>query len=163
VMAVPNGSSAHRSDRMPVPRPGLCHSLAPSPFRAITRSPMKTRDVAADGEAPNPILSRALPKIAHRILPGTVCQQFVKCGRPNCRCTRGQLHGPYWYRFFRTAGRLRKRYVRQEDVEAVRAACDRRREIEASSRRDVSAAHSSWRELLGQLLEVERNASERTN
>lgn len=24
-------------------------------------------------------------------------QQGRKCGRPDCKCQRGELHGPYWY------------------------------------------------------------------
>jgi hypothetical protein len=60
-------------------------------------------------------------------LAGSVCAQSVKCGRPNCRCARGQLHGPYYYRFFRERGKLRKRYVRKAEVEEVRTRCQARR------------------------------------
>jgi len=28
----------------------------------------------------------------------TYYQQGRRCGRPGCRCQRGELHGPYWYR-----------------------------------------------------------------
>ena len=24
-------------------------------------------------------------------------RELVRCGKPNCRCTRGLRHGPYWY------------------------------------------------------------------
>lgn len=51
--------------------------------------------------------SNPLPKT----LPGAVCEQWRTCGRKNCRCARGQPHGPYYYRFFRVNGRLRKEYV----------------------------------------------------
>jgi hypothetical protein len=57
-------------------------------------------------------------------LPGTVGKQWVKCGKPNCRCTRGELHGPYWYRFWRDkSGRTHKQYVKEADLETVRTAC----------------------------------------
>ena len=65
----------------------------------------------------------ALPKT----LPGVVLPQMVRCGKPNCHCARGELHGPYHYRFWREGGRLRKQYVRSEDLERVRRACGRRR------------------------------------
>jgi hypothetical protein len=29
----------------------------------------------------------------------TYRQEFVRCGTANCKCTRGQGHGPYWYRY----------------------------------------------------------------
>src|SRR5687768_3395699 len=50
-----------------------------------------------------------------------LCAQWKRCGKPACHCTRGELHGPYWCLFWRERGRLRKRYVRLADVEAVHA------------------------------------------
>ena len=65
-----------------------------------------------------------LPKTIPDKLPGSVQPQYVRCGNPDCRCVRGELHGPYWYRFWRDeTGRLRKEYVRLADLEKVRAAC----------------------------------------
>src|SRR5918996_999434 len=42
---------------------------------------------------------------------GSLQLEFKKCGRPNCRCRRGLLHGPYVYRHRREHGRQRKEYV----------------------------------------------------
>ena len=28
---------------------------------------------------------------------GSCVQQFLKCGKPNCRCRRGRKHGPFHY------------------------------------------------------------------
>ena len=61
-------------------------------------------------------------KPLHKILKGSVCVQWVTCGKPSCKCTRGDLHGPYYYRFWREDGRLRKEYVKREDLAAVQAA-----------------------------------------
>ena len=62
-------------------------------------------------------------------LPGTVQPQYIRCGKPNCKCARGQLHGPFYYRIWRDhRGRQHKEYVRKADLEAVRNACDGRRE-----------------------------------
>ncbi len=63
-----------------------------------------------------------------KTLPGAVCVQMVRCGKPNCKCARGKLHGPYFYHFTRVNGVLVKRYVKAQDATAVRAACDARRE-----------------------------------
>lgn len=57
------------------------------------------------------------------LMPGAVCAQYVKCGKPNCRCKRGIKHGVYWYRFWREDGHLRKQYVKAQDVERIRRAC----------------------------------------
>jgi hypothetical protein len=67
-------------------------------------------------------------------LPGTVVAQWVKCGTQDCHCARGELHGPYWYRFYRDGSKVRKDYVRPAELEAVRAPPARR-----------GASRSAWR------------------
>ena len=64
--------------------------------------------------------SDSLPKIAP--LPGVLLANPVRCGKPACRCARGELHGPYLYRRWREGGRQRRAYVRPDEVERVRAA-----------------------------------------
>lgn len=58
-----------------------------------------------------------------KMLPGAVCAQMVRCGKPSCKCARGKLHGPYFYRFVWQGGRQRKVYLKQAEVEQVRQAC----------------------------------------
>lgn len=66
-----------------------------------------------------------LPKIA--ATGGTMHSQFVRCGKAGCKCAGGELHGPYHYLFVRVGDRLRKYYIKPEDVPDVRAACTSRR------------------------------------
>jgi len=77
-------------------------------------------------------LAGMLPKIGPgevAVADGAICPQMVKCGKPNCKCARGKLHGPYFYRFTRDQyGRLRKQYVRRSEVGAWRELCERRRD-----------------------------------
>lgn len=35
----------------------------------------------------------------------------VRCGKPNCRCAQGKLHGPYWYLYQRRNGKLTSKYI----------------------------------------------------
>jgi hypothetical protein len=73
-------------------------------------------------------VSEPLPKISESLmLNGAVCAQFKRCGKPNCRCSRGELHGPYYYRFMWYGGRVVKEYVRKSDVAETRKACARYR------------------------------------
>ena|SRR5256885_15192603 len=58
------------------------------------------------------------------MMPGYVRAERVKCGKPNCKCAKGELHGPYFYHFIWAYGRRLKRYVKAGDVKAVRAACE---------------------------------------
>jgi hypothetical protein len=37
------------------------------------------------------------PKNIPEALPGYVEMRMVKCGKLRCKCTRGELHGPYFY------------------------------------------------------------------
>ena len=88
------------------------------------------------------------PEPLPKTLPGVVCQQWVRCGRPGCRCARGSPHGPYFYRFWRDGGRLRKEYVRRSDVAQVWAQCQARQEL--AGWREV------WRQMAAQVREVEQ-------
>ncbi len=95
-------------------------------------------------------MSEPLPKMMDPLL-GVVCVQWRRCGRPSCRCARGQPHGPYYYRFWREGGRLKKAYVRRTDVEEVRSRCQARRLTRAS----VAAGWEQWRTLAAQVREAE--------
>lgn len=37
----------------------------------------------------------------------------VRCGKTGCKCAgeQGELHGPYWYAYWREEGKLKSRYV----------------------------------------------------
>jgi hypothetical protein len=104
------------------------------------RAPRRPVALTGKGRALEP-----LPKT----LPGAVCAQWVRCGRPNCRCARGELHGPYAYHFVRHNGRLRKRYVRQAEADGVRAACEARRR-----RQELAEWRAGCDQLAAQLREV---------
>jgi hypothetical protein len=92
-----------------------------------------------------------MPETLPKTLPGAVCAQWRRCGKPGCRCARGRPHGPYYYRFWREAGKLRKVYVRRADLEEVRSRCEARR----LARAEVAAAWQQWRGLAAQVREVE--------
>ena len=79
---------------------------------------------------PSRKFSKPLPKIS-AMLNGAVCAQYKRCGKGNCRCTRGELHGPYFYRFQWYGGRMVKEYVRLDRVEETRKACDNYRALQA--------------------------------
>ena len=91
------------------------------------------------------------PKTLPKTLPGVVCAQRVRCGKPGCRCASGQGHLAY-YRFWREGGRLRKRYVRCADLAAVRAACEARR----ADRRELAEGWQQWRQLVAVVREVSK-------
>lgn len=87
-----------------------------------------------------------------KTLSGVVLSQMVRCGRPNCRCAGGLLHGPYFYRFIREQGKLKKVYVRLAELEQVQAQCEARRK----SRRDLREALESWQDLRDRVRDLEK-------
>ena len=92
-----------------------------------------------------------MPKTLPKMLPGTVHAQWFRCGKPACRCARGELHGPYYFRFWRESGKLRKVYVRPAELDEIRARCQARRQARAA----VAAGWAQWRALAGQVREAE--------
>jgi hypothetical protein len=65
----------------------------------------------------------ALPKTPF----GSLHLEFKRCGRPNCRCRGGLLHGPYLYRRWRENGRQKKQYVPMKHLSEVALEMERER------------------------------------
>jgi hypothetical protein len=56
--------------------------------------------------------------------PGSLSQQYNVCGKPGCRCKarpKPRRHGPYYKVSYVFRGRFTSRFVREQDVKAVRA------------------------------------------
>jgi hypothetical protein len=68
------------------------------------------------------------------MMPGQVEAQFKKCGRGGCKCSRGELHGPYFYHRTWGGDRHQRRYVRLADVPEARAACEAYRALQTRIR-----------------------------
>lgn len=100
-------------------------------------------------------LGESLPKTAaapaYRF---AVCAQYVKCGKPNCRCASGQPHGPYYAAFWKENGRIRKRYIRLADVEQMRELSEQPRQL----LRDISKCDGYVRELRALVRDYEKLA-----
>lgn len=86
---------------------------------------------------------KALPKME----VGTVHVQWVRCNRAGCRCATGRPHGPFYYRIWRDAGRLRKQYVPKERLADVLAACAARVQFA----RELSDSRKTARRILDDL------------
>jgi len=41
----------------------------------------------------------------------TYQSEMVRCGKKGCRCSRGELHGPYWYAYWTEGGKTKSEYV----------------------------------------------------
>lgn len=96
--------------------------------------------------------AKSSPKIES--LPGAIVAQWVRCGRGKCKCVRGELHGPYFYRFWWEGGSRRKAYVRLADVEARQMACNAYRADQRENREIMQEAAAEWRRLKALLKEL---------
>jgi hypothetical protein len=76
-------------------------------------------------------LAAGLPEV-EALLRGSLVDQQRRCGKEGCRCTRGQLHGPYTYlATSRVRGRSRLLYVPAALGELVRRRVDQTARLEA--------------------------------
>jgi hypothetical protein len=66
-------------------------------------------------------LSRAV------LVRGSLVPMYKACNKGDCKCTRGQLHGPFWYLSWSEAGRTRMYFVKAAGLPRVRTAATRYR------------------------------------
>lgn len=71
-------------------------------------------------------LARFLPMVA-----GSLVEQYVTCGKPRCRCTRGHRHGPLYYLYWKEPGRSRSLYVPRDKVGELRRQIQNYRRFQA--------------------------------
>lgn len=97
--------------------------------------------------------AKTLPKTSK--LSGAVCAQYRRCGKRNCHCRTGEPHGPYFFRFWRQGGKLRKEYVRRDEVSEARAACRRSHQQQAQQRQQRTASQELLRSMRQLLKDME--------
>jgi hypothetical protein len=97
-------------------------------------------------------ISNLSPKIEP--IRGSVVTSFVKCSRSNCKCLQGQLHGPYFYRFWRQNGKRVKQYIRKQDLLMIKAACDSYKHQKQLNKQIHQENLALWRKLKAQLKEL---------
>ena len=115
----------------------------------------KKRFLPDPGSAPAATeVAETCPKI-----PALTAQR-TRCGKPNCRCRDGRLHGPYRYLRWRDGPIQRRRYVRAGDVPAVRAILEKRRDARRLDRLALSLSLRSWRDLSRWVAEYEARLRE---
>lgn len=53
-------------------------------------------------------------------LKGSVVWEKVRCGKRNCRCSHGHLHGPFPYLHYYSSGKVKRRYLSKRMVQLLR-------------------------------------------
>src|SRR5215213_9603049 len=90
----------------------------------------------------------------------TLLTTWTRCGKANCHCREGHLHGPYHALHWRDGTIQRRRYVRAADVAVVRAILEQRREQRRAERLALALSLRAWRERGSWAAEVEARLRE---
>jgi Family of unknown function (DUF6788) len=65
-------------------------------------------------------IARRLPDPT-QILRASLVARYTQCGKPGCKCMRGEKHGPsYCVSVTMAAGKTKQLYVRKEDLNIVK-------------------------------------------
>ncbi len=78
------------------------------------------------------------------VLAGSLVKQYVICGKPGCRCQRGQKHGPLYYLYWKEQGRSRSLYVPREKVVEIRRQIQSYRRIQKELAKRVRQQLREW-------------------
>lgn len=84
-----------------------------------------------------------------KILPvnGSLEVRRVKCGRANCKCAKGELHGPYTYVRTYDGGQRWRKYVKNGDVSTL----NQSRLKHKRERKERLEAHRTLKSLLREM------------
>jgi hypothetical protein len=76
-----------------------------------------------------------------QMVAGSLYKVYRKCGKPGCRCAKGEMHGPFACLSTRDQGRRKVKHIRQgdEDWVARRAAEYRRYQKRLAQLRKIDA------------------------
>ncbi len=86
--------------------------------------------------------------------PGSISEQYNVCGTPGCRCKdpeNPRKHGPYYQLSFTWRGKSSTRFVKPDQVAAMRE--------KVSNYKRLRALVNEWVELAVELERVEREAA----
>lgn len=66
---------------------------------------------AAEPEKPGGAGTRRRVLKEHKTVNKNYQLENVRCGKKNCQCAEGKLHGPYWYAYWTEGGKTRSQYI----------------------------------------------------
>lgn len=84
---------------------------------------------------------------------GGLVREMIRCGRSNCKCADGSLHGPYYYRVWMVQGVRYKTYVKKAEFDRINSGIEAFR----AQRREQQQADAELRTMLREIREASRN------
>jgi len=62
-------------------------------------------------------------------LPGQIHSAYLTCNRGNCKCTRGEKHGPVWNLTWKENQKTKTFYVRKKEVNKVKSGVEEHKQV----------------------------------
>lgn len=93
-------------------------------------------------------------KVRGDVLPASLTKTHKICGKRNCKCTRGEKHEVYQLTWTEEGGR-RSAHVKRDDLERVRAAVERYRQLK-QSRAELLKLASQAASMMDEMVEALR-------
>jgi hypothetical protein len=77
-------------------------------------------------------------QIPEDLLPGSLSMQYLRCGKPNCRCAKGEGH-PVWSLTFMVNGKKHVQHIPKDLVDEVQKRVEAGRRYQDAVREVLSA------------------------
>ena len=77
----------------------------------ISKARKKIRDLSLDRFKIEMNMLRVLSR--KKMLSGSVIKKYKACGKAGCKCTRGELHGPFYYLSFSKDKKTKMIFIRR--------------------------------------------------
>jgi hypothetical protein len=88
------------------------------------------------------------------LLNGHIQKRRIRCGKPNCKCAKGEPHTAY-YHVWDCDGQRYQKYVRKSEVETIRRKCEQYRQIQIK----IRAGRIEYKQLFARARELFRSLS----
>ena len=77
----------------------------------ISKVRKKIRELSLDRFKTEMNMLRVLSR--KKMLSGSVVKKYKACGKAGCKCTRGELHGPFYYLTFKVDKKTKMIFIRR--------------------------------------------------
>lgn len=77
------------------------------------------------------VLERGLLGLRGKLVVGCLSERYTECRKGNCKCTRGEPHGPFLYMSVNVQGKNKYRYVGKEKDRPIVAGLRRYKDFQS--------------------------------
>lgn len=119
--------------------------MDPSRIRQETAKLRKERD----------LIEQKIMRFRGKLVEGCLSERYTQCRKGNCKCTRGEPHGPFLYMSVKIKGKIRYRYVGKREDQQIVEGLRRYKEFQSKlgkTRKISQEINELWNKLRKELL-----------